>query len=225
MRVGNVVIVGGREIEKTVAREWVRKYLNGKPGQYGYPSYDGYRTTDDQDRLCDGDLLAPVLLNVRGNIRSFADLCACRDQLEAALRVVPVGMDLVDADDAVLSSVGDLYGVLDSKSRPRNVLGTTLAKILHLKRPGLVPLYDERVRRTYLDGERAPLPKDPGGRTWVEFMTLLAGCIKDDLNRDREFWDELTSLRPADGPNVSRLRALDIVAWHLGAEDTRGEAP
>jgi hypothetical protein len=213
----SVVRVGGREVEAAVAREWVRAYLNGGRGQFGYPSYDGHRTNADPDRLCDGDLLAPVLLNVQIKISSFADLCACRNELETALRVVPVGVELADADEAVLSSVGELFAVLDSESRPRNVLGTTLAKVVHRKRPGLVPLYDEQVRRTYQVGEQAPLPAVPG-RTWVEFMSLLAGTIKDDLNRELEFWDELATLRPADGPQVSRLRALDIVAWRLGVE-------
>lgn len=130
---------------------------------------------------------------------------------------MPVGVDLVDADEEVVATVGSLFAVLDADRRPRNVLGTTLAKILHRKRPGLVPLYDEQVRRTYQVGERAPLPVVPG-RTWAEFMTQLAGCIRDDLNRELGFWDELTTLRPVDGPAVSRLRVLDIVAWRLGVE-------
>ena len=213
----NVIRVGGREVESSVAREWVRAYLNGARGQFGYPSYDGYRTNADSHRLCDGDLLAPVLLNVQVKISSFADLCACRDELEAALRAVPVDVDLADADHAVLSSIGELFAVLDSDARPRNVLGTTLAKVVHRKRPSLVPLYDDQVRRTYQVGEQAPLPA-VRGRTWAEFMALLAGSIKADLNRAPEFWDEVTTLRPEDGPQVSRLRALDIVAWRLGVE-------
>jgi hypothetical protein len=212
-----MIRVGGREVSPEVAREWVRTYLNGGRGQFGYPSYDGYRTNDDPNCVCDGDLLAPVLLNVQVKISSFADLCACRDELESALAVVPVDVDLADADQAALSSVGRLFRVLDKDPRPRNVLGTTLAKVVHRKRPTLVPLYDEQVRRTYQVGEQAPLPAVPG-RTWVEFMALLAGHIKIDLNRSLEFWDELTTLRPAGGPPVSRLRALDIVAWRLGVE-------
>jgi hypothetical protein len=209
--------VGGREVDPAIAREWVRAYLNGARGQFGYPSYDGYSTNADPDRLCDGDLLAPVLLNVQVKISSFADLCACRDDLEAALRDVPTDVDLVDADEAVLSGIGELFAVLDSKTRPRNVLGTTLAKVLHRKRPNLVPLYDEQVRRTYQVGEHAPVPV-VSQRSWAEFMTLLAASIKTDLNRAREFWDDVTELRPEGGPYVSRLRALDIVAWRLGAE-------
>lgn len=207
--------VGGRTVDPLIAQEWVREYLNGRPGQFGYPSYDGYRTNEDSDRLCDGDLLAPVLLNVQVKIRSFADLCACREQLESALRAVPTDIDLAVADKSALSSVGALFAVLDSTSRPRNVLGTTLAKVVHRKRPNLVPLYDEQVRRVYQDGDTAPLPPVTG-RSWVNFMVLLAGRMQDDLNRALDFWDELTMMRPAGGPPVSRLRALDIVAWRLG---------
>lgn len=215
MNMPRVIKVGGREVEAEVARGWVRAYLNGAPGQFGYPSYDGYLTNEDPYKLCDGDLLAPVLLNVQVKISSFADLCASRDQLETALGAVPVGVDLVDADEEVITAVGRLFTVLDADSRPRNVRGTTLAKVLHRKRPDLVPLYDEQVRRTYQEGERAPLPM-MRGRSWAEFMTHLAGCIRDDLNRDRDFWDDLTTLRPPDGPVASRLRALDVVAWQLG---------
>lgn len=207
--------VGGAEVDTGDAREWVRQYLNGSRGQYGYPSYDGYRTNDDPNRLADGDLLAPVLLNVRMKISSFADLCARRDDLESALTVVPLDIDLTDADDGALTSVGRLFAVLDSELRPRSVLGTTLAKVLHRKRPRLVPLYDKNVSRVYQDGEAAPLPVVVG-RPWPEFMRLLAGFMRDDLNRAPDIWDELRALTPEGGPPISRLRALDIVAWNLG---------
>jgi hypothetical protein len=90
-----MVRVGGREVAASVAREWVRTYLNGARGQFGYPSYDGYRTNDDPQSLCDGDLLAPVLLNVQVKIGSFADLRACLHDLEAALRYVPLDVELI----------------------------------------------------------------------------------------------------------------------------------
>jgi len=211
----DMLTVGGRQVEADTAREWVREYLNGARGQFGYPSYDGYRTNDDPDRLGDGDLLAPVLLNVQLKISSFADLCACREELEVALAKVPVDQDLAGADPAALVKVGSLFGVLDLALRPRNVRGTTLAKVLHRKRPAIVPLYDEQVRRVYQEGEHAPLPP-VAGRSWVEFMTLLATSMQEDLNRQLDFWNDVRSLRPADGPPVSGLRALDIVAWRLG---------
>lgn len=215
MSVAELIQIGGCEVVVDDAREWVGTYLNGATGQYGYPSYDGYTTNDDAVRLCDGDLLAPALLNVQVRIMSFADLCDCRDEVETALAGLPRNVELAAATDEVLELVGRLYSVLDSDHRPQSVLGTTLAKVLHRKRPELIPLYDENVRRVYQDGDGAPVPLVVG-RSWVEFMTLLAAAMRDDLNRSVEVWDDFRRLAPRDGPPVSRLRALDIVAWHRG---------
>lgn len=132
-----------------------------------------------------------------------------------ALADVPVGKDLADAEASTIAKVGSLFGVLDLESRPRSVRGTTLAKVLHRKRPALVPLYDEQVRCVYQEGPNAPVPP-VARRSWVDFMTLLATSMQADLRRDRGFWDEVRGRRPAGGPPVSALRALDIVAWQLG---------
>jgi len=210
-----VLKIGGREVAVSDARQWVKDFLNGKPGQYGYPSYDGYRTNDDPSRLCDGDLLAPVLLNVQMKIKSFADLKDHREALESSLKMVPCGLELADADDAALEKIGGAYAILDQPTRPRNIQGTTLAKILHRKRPALIPLYDKRVKRVYQDSADAPVPPVKR-RHWAEFMRLLAISIRQDLNRAPEQWDEFMAFAPPDGPPVSRLRVLDIVAWRLG---------
>lgn len=207
--------VGGREVDEKDAREWVQRYLNGKRGQFGYPSYDDYQTNDHADRLCDGDLLGPVLLNVQIRIKSFADLRARRGELETALQAIPRDVDLACAGDVELALVGAAFAVLDGELRPRNVKGTTLAKVLHRKRPALIPLYDEKVRRVYQDGHDAPLPRVPK-RSWEDFMTGLAGCMRKDLNNALDVWDEFTTLVPAGRPPASRLRVLDIVAWRLG---------
>ncbi len=94
MNGGVILRVGGHNRRGVQAREWVRDHLNGKPGEWGYPSYDGYRTNDDPNHLCDGDLLAPMLLNVRVRITAFADLRARGDELDAALSRVPTDVDL-----------------------------------------------------------------------------------------------------------------------------------
>jgi hypothetical protein len=206
--------VGGREVAVDTARSWVRTYLNGMPGLYAYPSYDGYTTNDDPDHLCDGDLLAPVLLNVGVKIEAFADMREARGELDLALQRVPQNVDLVVARDEDIARVAGLYSILDSEHRPRSVRGTTLAKVLHRKRPYLIPLFDKNVRDVYR-GKDAPIPRD-STRSWVEFMALLAAAMRDDLNRCSDTWDELVALAPTQGPSVSRLRALDIVAWRLG---------
>jgi hypothetical protein len=210
-----MLTVGDLRVAVDDARAWVSEYLTSEPGLWAYPSYDGYATNGDPDRLCDGDLLAPVLLNVQMSIRAFAGLRACRRELEQVLADVPTNFDIIDADDDAIARVGALYAVLDSDSRPWGIGGTTLAKILHRKKPRIIPVFDENVSTVYQQ-PGGPLAPDPN-RSWVEFMTELAKRMRDDLNRSLAAWDDLTTLAPADRPPVSRLRALDIVAWNRGS--------
>lgn len=214
--------VGRRTIAMDQARDWVKPYLVNEAGTYAYPFYDGFRTNDDPDVLCDGDLLAPVLLNVSMKIVSFGDLKTVSGIIEEALGQLPKDLDLTDAGDDVLPQIGACFAALDSDKKPRNVQGTTLAKILHRKRPQLLPIYDRNVWNVYVGGD-GPIPQE-NGRTWERFMTLLASAIRDDLRQSAPEWDQLTALAPDEGPPVSRLRVLDIVAWNVGGkQEPEGE--
>jgi hypothetical protein len=83
---------------------------------------------------------------------------------------------------------------------------TLLAKVLHRKRPHLVPLVDRHVVDRYrpITGQRKPLEAWPG---------LLDALVVDlEQNTDAlfairtELWDEL-------GVDVSALRICDIAIW------------
>lgn len=211
--------VGSHEVAVARARELVGHYLNGDFGGYAYPSYDGYRTNDNPDELCDGDFLAPVLLNVNVKIRTFAYLRACSDTLTAQLQDVPKDVDLATAEETEIRAMARLFSILDSEARPLGTRGTTLSKVLHRKRPLIVPLYDRNVRQVYQKGKNgtaAPI-EFARKRSWEDFVYQLARAMRDDLERAPEMWDELAGLTPPDAPQISRLRALDILAWRLGA--------
>lgn len=124
-------------------------------------------------------------------------------------------VQLVDATPDHLSAIGACFGLLDSNRRPRGVQGTKLAKLLHRKRPALIPLYDEHIRSVYQDGAKAPVPK-VRGRSWQDFMALLSAAIQSDLRRNPDVWSELARLTPAESEPITTVRALDIVAWGLG---------
>lgn len=89
-----------------------------------------YRTNDDRNVLADGDLLAPLLLNVQVSVRSYRKLQRWRPQLEQALAQLPA-VDLQDATDADIDKVAARVEVLDCEPR----MGVTLAKVLHRKHP------------------------------------------------------------------------------------------
>jgi hypothetical protein len=204
VRVGGVVV--GRE----QAIEWAREYLTGASA-WAYPAYDA---RSDPNRIDDADLLAPVLLNVnRLTLEAYYGLQEQRTRMQECLAAIPEDAELTSAGDDDLEPIRLLFGVLDDPGIP-GVQGTILAKILHRKRPGLIPLYDERVRRCYQVGQGAPLPVRRG-RPWGEFFVILAMAMRKDLADQLDTWTEIANI--ATRPRITLLRALDIIAWRAGA--------
>lgn len=210
------VRIGGTVCSPEQALKWATEYLRSAGG-FAYPSYDAFSTNNDK-RLCDGDLLAPTLLNARPTIRAYESLTACREYLNSVLIQLP-DRDLSEASDADLHAVASLYeplvlGVAD-------VQGTTLSKVLHRKNPRLIPLYDEHILWCYRDAPGAPMPKD-SKRSWPQFMFQLAAAIRGDLLQPGTLamLQEITALARPDAP-ITTLRAWDILAWTAGKPEHR----
>ena len=182
-------------------------YLDVRNG-YAYPAYD-LLVTNGGPALVDGDLLAPSLIGAEVDRARFALLRELMPRITgvADLPAVPIE----DADDAVLSEVAGLFAVLDDAPYAgRGVRGTILSKVLHRKRPDLVPLYDSRIFESYTA---------PGAiersvhRTWRESMTMLLTQMRADLQAEEKAFDTLVATADAAGTPVTRLRALDVLVW------------
>jgi hypothetical protein len=163
--------------------------------------------------LIDADLLAPLLLNVRQlSVATFYRLQDETPRLQGLLDQLSPDLSLVDATAGDLELVGALFEGIDA-GRLAGARATTLSKILHRKRPALIPLQDVQVRRCYQQGADAPLPV-VSGRTWEEFTTELTRQIRKDLTGQYSAFEQLAGL--ASEVPVTPLRAFDIVAWWLG---------
>ncbi|OKJ09227.1 DUF6308 family protein [Kitasatospora sp. CB01950] len=217
------VKVGGRRATVAEATRWVGAYFDeeantaaaaasgGKP--YAYPVYDRLDTGSGPDRLDDGDLLAPLLLNAAPTIRAVFNLRAVRPALEAGLARIPEDLTLqaAVAEGSHRPLLAALTGVLDRPGGLPGVGGTTLMKVLHRKRPLFVPLYDSRIDACYR-GSAAEHPIKPDRRrSWTEFFALLAEAVAEDLESQPEQWRTIAAAAPED---VSLLRVLDVVAWN-----------
>ena len=182
-------------------------YLDVRNG-YAYPAYDRLETNGSAE-LVDGDLLAPALIGVHIDEGRFALLREMLPALEAVadLPAVP----LQDADEDHVLCVAGLFGILDEpRYAGRGVRGTVVSKVLHRKRPDLIPLYDSRIFEAYT----APgvIPRSPH-HSWQQFMDMLCTQMRDDLQAEAAAFDELERLAAAEGTPVSQLRILDILVW------------
>src|ERR1700760_352444 len=179
---------------------------------YAYPYYDGLVTNGDPATLCTGDLLAPTMLGVNLSLDRMHTLTALLPLLQRGLDALPP-VDLVEADEETCDLVAALYDPLDDPSVPdRDVRGSLLAKVLHRKRPELVPLFDSKVQIFYQHELCVP-PAPKNGRTVREYMGLLVRAMRQDLRDNADEFAALARLVPEDCPPITPLRVLDIVVW------------
>jgi hypothetical protein len=165
--------------------------------------------TNGSAALVDGDLLAPNLIGAEVDRGRFALL---REMLPALAGVADLPqVPIEEADDAAIAQVADLFAVLDQAPYAgKGVRGTILSKVLHRKRPDLVPLYDSRIFESYT----APGAIERSThRSWREFMSLLCAQMRDDLQAEATAFDELVGVAGDAGALLTRLRILDILVW------------
>jgi hypothetical protein len=213
---GSFLRVGGFDVGFERARRLITQYVNPEiDAPTGYV-YDRFQTGSDADHLNDADLLAPNLLDAPVQLKQFIGLQRVRDEMESHLGSIPRGLELSTASDADLACLAPLFGVLDGlKASGSGVGAVVFSKVVHRKRPRVIPIVDINVLFCYQQHpsrEAARIPFDVT-RTWAEFVVLLARAMRDDLTVAREEWDCLAALAV---PRLTCLRALDITAWRVG---------
>ncbi len=215
---GLVLHVGARSTTAAAAEQYVRRYLNTPTEYWSYPAYDGYPGAPDLEVGLQ-DLLAPALLNAPiRKLRTYYELEEALPELNERLRGVPGDVSLLSATAADINMAARVFGIFDVRPDIYGVKLTTLAKILHRKRPRLLPLWDEHIERCYHTDPGAPVPYEKG-RTWEGLGVAWLKAVKADLTVTPEVeqtWTELAALTPLGGPAITPLRALDIVGWRLG---------
>jgi hypothetical protein len=134
--------------------------------------------------------------------------------------------DLADADPAVTGGefdhAADLYWFFTSPERLRGVRVAKLHKVLHVKRPGLYPILDKRVRNLYRDHALEWVGKLARLRVTIKDSPPYWAAIRDDLvfngpqlHEYRQAFsasdDEKTMLLA----QLTNVRLQDIVAWQV----------
>jgi hypothetical protein len=206
------LVAAGREIPHALDR--IRRYCGlpwsgGQPETWAWQFYDVLEA-GDPTHVSRTDVLAAAALHPglsRDDLAYFHEQTAHVDRWVASL---PTDLMLADAPDEIVEHLVALPAALPGPSL------TLLTKVLHRKRPHLVPLLDRHIIDWYrpLTGQRAV--------TSAWGPVLLA--MRDDLSR-HEAGRTLTATvsiierelasRLSDGRHLtmSWLRAIDIAVW------------
>lgn len=197
--------LAGRRIDD--AGDRIRRYCGvpwsgGPPETWAFPYYDAVES-GDPEIVTAVDVLAAGVLHP-GLQRS--ELAFFREQAQTLtewLRSVPLEASLRDADDDLLNILDDLACWAVPVS-----LGL-LTKVLHRKRPEVVPLLDRHVIDWYrpVTGERA------ASAAWSPLLRSLRADLSDNAAT-------LDAMRTALTPHLPRVptavRLADITVWMGG---------
>ncbi len=201
----SALVIGGRPLHD--AMDLVRRYC-GLPWSGGADETWAYRYFDAvdverSDRVEPVDVLAAAALHPGLRHADLTWFWQHRDDLVRLLKDLPPAVDLADADGRVVAAVQALPRQL-SEAAPGLSL---LTKVLHRKRPRLVPMLD----RALLDRYRARLP-GRGTESWAR----LVEALRDDLTvpANARILSELADSLSGDLRAVpTHLRLVDIAVW------------
>ena len=188
-------------------------HLEGYLDPQGMRAFHVYDRLGDPDELTPLDCLAPVLLSAGMRDKDVVPMFApvgpatrLREAMEELLHdenCRSANFLQVELDDphgpwerirAVLRATKDVPRIKASK----------VTKILHRKRPSLVPVYDREVFRFFVG-------KSPSG--W-KAPDLFWPLLQEDLLAHGDWVAELAEpLRTPDGRPLTLLRAADIIVW------------
>jgi len=187
---------------------------------YAWPAYD---IDELPKQLTATDLLASSMLSypLRGDIVAKLtggaddEYVTLRQRLQAVIAVPQdtiIPFERLTADDLFDRHTPGWGAVLDALTAAQDcsqLTSVAVTKILHRKRPDLVPIVDRRVRAFYGTGS--------------SYMPLFE-AVRADLAAHRDLvrgWAD--QYHVPDGRPMSLLRALDIVIW-MGGERQPGSA-
>lgn len=194
------------------AERHLRHYIDPN-GPRAFATYD---RQGDPSRLEPVDCLAPALLSVRFGYRQVIPLFQPEGSGALLLRAMQAVLDdpsctTADFFDISLDTTVGPWALVDqaliSTADVPGVKAVAVTKILHRKRPYLIPIFDQSIYHFYT-GEKPPQGsyQDTPRRLWP--------LLQDDLRGQREWLIELASpIMTPDERALSPLRAADIIIW------------
>ena len=206
------MVAAGREVPG--ALDNIRRYCGltwsrGSDETWAWRYFDVVPTEEDDDVEATDVLCASALHSAlsRADLTFFHER---RRDLGRWLRDVPSGLRLWEVSDAVFKHLEVLPATFT------DVAPALLSKVLHRKRPHLIPPLDRHV----IDWYRPVTKRRPAAEAWAPILRTMREEEADSERRlllalaestlARELWPDWSAEHP---PRISWLRMADIAIW------------
>lgn len=176
--------------------------------EHWYSVYDGVPVAQD-NVLRASDIALSTMLMSRISGVTGGYIFRVKEPIEDGLAKIPTDVDLLDvAADAEIPGVRGISQTITAICAvPRAKLAVS-TKILHKKRPGLIPILDRVVRDHYAQS----CPSDPN-RTLGDYAIALTRLVHTDMLNIACELRELESELKENGTPLTPCRILNALVW------------
>ena len=175
-----------------------------------YELYDGVEVPQDNElRVVEISLSTMLNSRISGNTGGAIWLEA-RTHVEEALADIRPGVDLLDLPQG--DSIPDEPGISRAVTAICDVHRAKISvatKILHKKRPGLIPIFDSVVEGHYWP-RWCPTVK---GRSWGDYAVALTRLVRRDMVSVASELQDLRRALAENGTPLSGCRILNALMW------------
>jgi hypothetical protein len=183
--------------------------------EHWYSIYDGVPVLRDNE-LRITDIALSTMLNSRISGTTARLIFREKEPVEAALVEIPPDVDLLDvATEGEIPGASGIRRAIASLCAIRRVKLSTSTKILHKKRPGLIPILDSVVQSQYY---LQWCPSFRGRHHGDYAIVLLQVVHKDMLSVASELRDLQSALAERRTP-LTPCRILNALTWMAKAEN------
>lgn len=214
-----MIRVGSLDVSLHQAQTAIARF--SEPGRFAYQRYDLDGRASDPSAIDEADLRRPRYMSTPPS-RGTADWLR--------INAVPIWLAHLPKDPSesleglsdpdVRELFTDLFAPLTHAGAPsgRNTKEALVSKILHVKRPHLIPVFDTYLHRAYAglgNGDR---------RYWrtiyrnrPENMARYVLHVRDDVRRQRDSLEALAKI-PTEAHGLepmTPLRCLDVTGWMI----------
>ena len=184
-------------------RELILSFVRG-----WYPMYDGVPIeADNQLRVI--EIALSTMLNSRISGNTASAIWLAREPIEAAMAMIPSDVDLLMVDHAqVIPGINGIIAAVDSMCAIHRVKLAVTTKILHKKRPALIPIFDSKVDDYY-----GVLVTENNHHGWGRYCASLIKKVHADMLAVRDELQELREELDAQGTPMTPCRILNALTW------------
>jgi hypothetical protein len=177
-----------------------------------YAMYDAVPTPQDNE-LRVVEISLSTMLNSRISGNTAGAIWQARAPVQEALAEIPPQVDLLDVpvDGPIPGEQAISRAVTEICHIPRSKLSVA-TKVLHKKRPGLIPIFDSVVESHY----RRWCPSEKG-YSWGDYAVALTRWVLKDMHSVALELRALRTMLEKNGTPMTACRILNVLMWAVGS--------